>query len=318
MSASRRTRPSAFETTLCAITRTSSGPSSTRSRSSAARSSPGRTSGMPGSGSSLTRRARAARAAPASAARPACPAASAARRAARSPGVSTSSSSDGSRPTRTVAPAAWASAACRAKEPGPKAGVSTVGGSSRSALVPEPWRSGTMTTPGAAETSRSSTSTGSKAGQSPGTSRTRCAPRATAVRTPRSAAADWPASTGSCTHSMPAVRPAALRRTHHDHTIQPPHRAQRLEHVPDHRGGQLGAIHPGGPQALLRAPERLDGEDGDRTHGARDYPRSAAANTSVSSATRRRASASPISTSVSSVGTPPARSSLTSPSIRPS
>ena len=69
----------------------------------------------------------------------------------------------------------------------------------------------------------------------------------------------------------------------------PLYRAERLEHVPDHRGGQLGAIDPGGSQTPLRAPERLPGEDGDRTHGARAYPRRAGGKTSVSSADRRPA-----------------------------
>ena len=319
MSASRRTRPSAFETTLWAMTRMSSGPSSTRSRSSAARSSPGRTSGMPGSGSSLTRRARAARAARGSAARRrARPRARRAGRRGRRGCRRRARATAAARPGRSRR-AAWASAAWRAKEPGPKAGVSTAGRieqervGARAVAVghddarrPRPRPAARRPRPDPARGSRRARA-GPAAPRAPPPS----ARRATPPRT-------GPTSSGSCTHSMPAVRLAALRRAHHDDPIQPPHRAQRLEHVPDHRRGQLGAIHPGGPQPLLRAPERLDGEDGDRTHGARDYPRSAAANTSVSSATRRRASASPISTSVSSVGTPLARSSLTSPSIRPS
>ena len=121
-----------------------------------------------GRGEPLEQRARARRAA--------ARASSAARSASRSPGVSTSSSSEGACATRTVAPAACASAAWRAKEPGPKAGASTVGGAISSAFVPEPWRSGTITTPGPAVSSSAATSSASSAGQSPGTSSTRCAP----------------------------------------------------------------------------------------------------------------------------------------------
>ena len=130
---------------------------------------------------------------------PASRARSAVRSASRSPGVSTSSSSDGSRPTRTRAPAALASAAWRANEPGPKAGAITVGGAISRAFVPDPWRSGTITTPSESSASSASTSAGSSTGQSPGTSSTRSAPRSRAAWTPSEAAADCPASTGSCT-----------------------------------------------------------------------------------------------------------------------
>ena len=71
----------------------------------------------------------------------------------------------------------WRLAACswRSRLPGPKLGPMASGGASSSALVPVPWRSGTMTTSGAliAPATSSSTSRGSSAGQSPGTSRTR-------------------------------------------------------------------------------------------------------------------------------------------------
>ena len=147
-----------------------------------ARSSPGRTSGSPRRGSSsITRRPRRP-AASAPAAR-ACagrrPAARRARRAARAgrracrrrvPSERTSA-------TRTTVSAACARAAWRAKEPGPNEGAITAGGESSSALVPEPWRSGTITTPARPwRESSPSTSPGSSAGQSPGTSRARSAP----------------------------------------------------------------------------------------------------------------------------------------------
>ncbi len=90
------------------------------------------------------------------------------------------------------------------------------------------------------------------------------------------------------------------------------HRAER--HAADRRGaarghgararaGRAGRLVPGRRQPAL---------------GARARPLSASANASVSAATRRRASASPISTPVSSVGSPSTRSSATSPSSNPS
>ena len=79
--------------------------------------------------------------------------------------------------TRHVAPAVAAPSSCRARLPGPKEGPITSGGVRTSALVPSPWRSGTITTEGPRRpcARRSARSVGSSAGQSPGTSRTRSA-----------------------------------------------------------------------------------------------------------------------------------------------
>ena len=94
---------------------------------------------------------------------PASGRAGAARRAWRAPGrggrrasrparpgrrpVSTSSTSVGACSTAQGTPAASAAAACRSQLPGPKLGSIASGGLSSSALVPVPWRSGTITTP---------------------------------------------------------------------------------------------------------------------------------------------------------------------------
>ena len=182
-------------------------------------------------------------------------------------------------------PGCVASAAWRAKEPGPNAGPTTVGGSISSAFVPEPWRSGTITTPGPAVSSSVATSSGSSAGQSPGTSSTRCAPRATAARTPRAAADDCPASSGSCTTSMSS--PTHLGRDH-DHAVEPAHGPQRLDHVPGHRLGQrtpLDALHRAA-EPLLGPAEGLDGEDGQRAHRGADLIRAGRRRTPGSPARR--------------------------------
>ena len=194
---------------------------------------------------------------------------------------------------------------------------STVGGSSRSALVPEPWRSGTMTTPGAA---LGRAARRPRPDPAPGSRRAR-AGRAAPRVPPPSARRAAPPRTGPPRRDrahQSTPRPLRRARPTRPRAASSPRTAPSASSTsPTIAAASSARSTPSGPQALLRAPERLDGEDGDRTHGARHYPRSAAANTSVSSATRRRASASPISTSVSSVGTPLARSSLTSPSIRP-
>ena len=79
-----------------------------------------------------------------------------------------------------------------------------------------------------------------------------------------------------------AAMPGRLRR-HHDHAVQPPHHAERIEHVRGHRLRELRAVVDGGAEALLRATEGLDGEDGDGSHRAGDLTRAA----------RRRTPASP-------------------------
>ena len=174
-----RSAPSALETTLWATTSTSPGVVARRRASSAARSSPGRTSGRPASAHArsaelIAGRARAS--SPRVCAAPPVRAPSAARSAARSSAVSTSSTERarlGHAPARAAGarPPARGARGC----PGRSCGAIASGGASSSALVPVPWRSGTMTTSGAlmAPASSSSTSRGSSAGQSPGTSSTR-------------------------------------------------------------------------------------------------------------------------------------------------
>ena len=271
------------------------------------------------------RQAACAEAIPSSSARvrgaPPARAASAARSAARSPGVSTSSSSEGRRPIRTRAPAAWASAAWRANDPGPNAGSSAVGRCDQQRVRARAVAVGDdhdARRRGSA--SSSVTSAGSSAGQSPGHEQHPLrAPLHRRAGRRGSAAADWPASSGSCT-DLGDARPRSELRGHDDHAVEPLHAPQRLEHVARHRARQRAAlVGPHGlAEALLGEAEGLDGEDGQRAHGRGEgYPRRAAAKFSASRATRRRASASPISTSVSSVGTSLARSSLTRPSISP-
>src|SRR3954447_25172793 len=127
-------------------------------------------------------------------------ASSAARRTARSSIVSMSSASEGGSAIRHSAPASRASCSWRARLSGPKLGAIASGGQSTSALVPVPCRSGTTVTrlslPGWAS-SKSSTSVGSSAGQSPGTSSTRRAPWSIAHATPSRAAGLCPGSAGS-------------------------------------------------------------------------------------------------------------------------
>ena len=156
-SASARRRPSAFETTLCATTSTSPAPSGGSSRapaSSAARSSPGRTSGRPGSGSSVSHRLGRVRGGDPVEQR------ARARRAAGARGQRGAQRGEVARACRRRARArAGADPHARAcgvgerrvagERPGPKAGSSAAGGAISSAFVPAPWRSGTITTPGA-------------------------------------------------------------------------------------------------------------------------------------------------------------------------
>src|SRR3954471_7272245 len=127
-------------------------------------------------------------------------ASSAARRAARSSSVSTSRASDGGSAIRHSAPASRASCSWRLRLPSPKLGPIASGGQRTSAFVPVPWRSGTIVTRASLcgwASSRSSTSVGSSAGQSPGTSSARRAPCSIAQRTPARAAGLWPVSSGS-------------------------------------------------------------------------------------------------------------------------
>ncbi len=147
------TRPSALLTTLCATHSTSVG-RRWKPASRAARSSPGRTSGSPGRRRPRSRRGER-------------------REVVRRVDVEGKRRHvDDAHPHAGRAP----SAAWRAHEPGPNDGSITDGGSSTSALVPVPWRSGTIVSPGPAPASSASTSAGSSRGQSPGTSSTRAAP----------------------------------------------------------------------------------------------------------------------------------------------
>ena len=297
MPASARTRPSAFETTLWATTSTSCGPSGGSSRapaaaSSAARSSPGRTSGRPGSAGAgaLRRRGRAARAARACAARAA---AAGVERGAQRREVAgrvdveleRGQAADAHRRARSVGERRVAG-----EEPGPKAGVSAVGGSISSAFVPEPWRSGHDhdARPGGGE--QLVDLAGSSAGQSPGTSSTRSRAARDRGPTPRAAAADWPASTGSWTHlrTPRALRCPRVLRGDDDHAVEAVDRAERVEHVADHRRGELAPVRRADrlAEALLGSAERLDGEDGDGAHRARDITRAARRRTPGSRAPR--------------------------------
>ena len=119
-----------------------------------------------------------------------------------------------------------------------------VGGVSSSAFVPVPVAVGDdHDRRGRARAARS-TSSGSSAGQSPGTSSTRSAPRASAASIAARAAADWPASTGSCTTWTPAFRASRGARLggHHDHAVELRDGGERVEHVGDHRRGERGTV----------------------------------------------------------------------------
>ena len=129
-----------------------------RRASSAARSSPGRISGSPGSASSSSNRRR-PRAARACARRRRARAERAAQRREVVGRVDVELSERASATCERRARRARASRRWRANEPSPNAGAMTSGGVSRSAFVPVPWRSGTITTsasdaPSSALTSR--------------------------------------------------------------------------------------------------------------------------------------------------------------------
>ena len=278
-SSSATSRPSALETTLWATASTSVGRSSPAAAEQrgevVARAAPRAAPGSASTSSLITpwRPGGAARRAcgrPCRGARPAR-----ARSAARSAGVSTSRPSDGSSDTLTSAPAARARAAWRANEPAPNDGGMTCGGSSSSALVPLPWRSGTMTTcGGSCRPSSEASSCGSSAGQSPGTSRTRSAPRTSAASIPRTAAADWPASSGSSTTIAPAssaARAASGSAVTTTTSSISGTAASASQHVGHHGGGQLLALAAADRVAepLLGARERLHGQDRGGAHGAK-------------------------------------------------
>ena len=197
-SASARTRPSALETILWAITTTSPRTDApARRRCAAARSAP------------RCRRRAAPRAIPRAPPRrlrssdelrlqlvehPARVGGAAVgrRRACRGPGrgprgcrrrapASGTSTTSGTRARRPCALSTW-----RWRLPGAEAGSNASGGVSSSALVPVPWRSGTISTE-RSPTGRSISSSsclGSSSGQSPGTSSTRSAPHSSARRDP--------------------------------------------------------------------------------------------------------------------------------------
>ena len=104
-----------------------------------------------------------------------------------------------SRRSRTVAPASCARRSWRARLPSPKLGSITSGGVSSSALVPVPWRSGTITTSGPSDEHRGRARRSPPrwtAGASPASSRTWKAPSPSAQSIPRAAASLWP-SVGS-------------------------------------------------------------------------------------------------------------------------
>ncbi len=204
-SASRTIRPSAFETTLCAIASTSPARSSTP----VARRSARQVVARPDLGQAREReQLDQATAASSSSARvraaPPGHAASARRSAARSSGVSTSSPSERTSATFSPAPAARRERGVareralaerrlhhvRRRQQQRVRALAVAVGDDHDA---SPCASSALT------------SRGSSAGQSPGTSSTRSAPRSSAASIPRSAAADWPASTGSWTTRAPPL-----------------------------------------------------------------------------------------------------------------
>ena len=275
-SASRRTRPSAFETTLCAITRTSLRP---RARTAVAQQR-----GQVVAGPDLrdarervephaacTSRSSSARvrgAAPR-------PAASAARSAARSPGVSTSSSSDGSRadPDGRAAPRGRA-----------RRGGRTSRGRTR-ARAPSADRAGARWCPsrggrarsrhaGAAEAEQlvdlGRVERGAVAGHEQDPLRPARHRRPHAAQRRRGLAGlDADRAPTRCRSG----RLAGSRRAHRRRSPSSPRTAPSASSTsPTIAAASSARSTPGGPQPLLRAPEGLDGEDGDGTHGARRLP----------------------------------------------
>jgi hypothetical protein len=101
---------------------------------------------------------------------------------------------------------------------------------------------------------------------------------------------------------------------HDDELVHPPDPLQAGEHVGQHRLHQLLALWwvEDRRQAQLRPREALDRQHDRGPHRA---PASVAACSSVERATRPRASAVAISTSVTNVSTAPLGSSATRPSI---
>ena len=194
--------------------------------------------------------------------------------------MSTSSSSEGTWATLIRAPAARASAAWRAKEPGPNDGGTASSGVSSNALVPWPCRSGTITTAGpspADGTSSSPSSFASSVGQSPGTSSARPARFLRAASRPSAAAADCPASSRSSTTSAPSSRAASAAVGSEVTTISSARSfdlRQGGEHIEHHRRGELAALRLADrvTQALLGPHEALDRQDGDGAHLAPMLP----------------------------------------------
>ena len=181
--------PSAFDTTFWVTTSTSSGRSgrsslvrSRAAQSSAGRSSPATTSGTPSRATIWIRPS-------AVATDQAAPTSSGTRRStrSRSSGVSTSSESGPSVSSTSRAPLARAFGWAARLSP-PKENAIASGGASRSAFVPRPWRSGTMTTSGASPSVRAASSgstivaisSGEMSGRSTGRTRIASAPPAIA------------------------------------------------------------------------------------------------------------------------------------------
>ena len=198
--------------------------------------------------------------------------------------MSTSSPSEGRRPTRTRAPAARASAAWRANEPGPNAGAITVGGASSSAFVPEPWRSGTITTPGSG---RCRAARRPRPGRAPGSRPARAARARRRARPRRGRRARRPPTgpprRGRARPRRPARAPCPPARSSADTTITPssPRTAPSASSTSRHRLGQrapLGAA-TASPSRCLARPKDLMGRTASGAHARpRRYPRRAAAN----------------------------------------
>ena len=175
--------------------------------------------------------------------------------------------------------------------------------------------------PSSASTARRASS----AGQSPGTSSTRSAPRSSARVDPARGRGGLARLVGVLDDERSAARRrrAPRRLGGHDHdVVDRRHGAERLEHVGDHRlaaSSRARRRRPASPRRCFARGEALDRQDGDGAH-ARQLPSASARGEAQRLARPRGApAASRISTSVDQRRQPTsARSSATRPSSRPS
>ena len=149
-------------------------------------------------------------------------------------------------------------------------------GASTSALVPVPWRSGTIADVALAarRSAGGRARAGRAAGSRRGAARRSSAPRLRRGRSRPGPPRTWPPSSGSGTHLGARRRGELLRRAGSPLTTIvrsiEPRRADRLEHVGDHRRRQRRAalgVEPGG-EPLLGRVEALDREDRGRVHSS--------------------------------------------------